>query len=349
VRVDLHTLDVPPLGRRRFTRVEALAGGLAYRFESEAEQAWLLERRAPPPMPAGPSAYPEEQALRALELPAWARLVEDLTDDRAHTCLRLEPGRDLEALGRFLAERDAGELFRFAAAGDEVGLGPLRAGDFLDVLVDLDALLGPGDRTITPRFRARLVTALALRAPGDAALVAGARLFLDTVAARYGDDDLRALVEAIAALFADEPERREAAGALRLALAQAVPAHAEAARRALAPELVPPRRRRPRTPPPPEAFRPRVCVSCGQRYTWLNPDDPASAREDWALWNPPGRYREEGAEDHCLGCWLGVGPRDIAAIEREIASGALDELDRQAREEEAEQPADRPPRGGERR
>lgn len=56
----------------------------------------------------------------------------------------------------------------------------------------------------------------------------------------------------------------------------------------------------------------RACEECGQNYTIQEfyKSSPLS-------FYPPDDY-ERGCYTYCLGCWLGVGPNDIAAIEAEI-------------------------------
>lgn len=51
-----------------------------------------------------------------------------------------------------------------------------------------------------------------------------------------------------------------------------------------------------------------VCETCGHTY---QVDDLADTHMD-----PPDDYAR-GFYRYCLGCWLGVGPNDIAEMERE--------------------------------
>ena len=58
------------------------------------------------------------------------------------------------------------------------------------------------------------------------------------------------------------------------------------------------------------------CIECGRNYSASELE-----RTNAAYFPPPYDY-ERGSSDHCLACWLGVGPRDFPSGHAESSNNA---------------------------
>jgi hypothetical protein len=55
----------------------------------------------------------------------------------------------------------------------------------------------------------------------------------------------------------------------------------------------------------------RRCAKCGSSYS---PDEELAAASPGQYVDAPFLY-SQGVQDHCLACWLGVGPLDVEAAD----------------------------------
>jgi len=58
----------------------------------------------------------------------------------------------------------------------------------------------------------------------------------------------------------------------------------------------------------------QICSECGQEYSV---EETLSTIPGY--WDHPYNY-SQGSAQYCLGCWLGVGPKDIAKMDNEYAA-----------------------------